>query len=58
MVSENWVLRRIHVLRRKGVGGWRRLHNEDLHKLYASTNITVIKSRGYDGKVMYHAWKR
>jgi hypothetical protein len=26
-------------------GGWRRLHNEELHKLYASTNIRVIKSR-------------
>jgi len=22
------------------VGGWRRLHNEELHNLYASTNIT------------------
>jgi hypothetical protein len=28
------------------VGGWRRLHNEELHNLYASTNIIrVIKSR-------------
>jgi hypothetical protein len=28
------------------VGGWRRLHNEDLHGLYASPNvIRVIKSR-------------
>jgi hypothetical protein len=27
-------------------GGWRRLHNEDFHNLYASTNIIrVIKSR-------------
>jgi hypothetical protein len=27
-------------------GGWRRLHNEELHNMYASLNIiTVIKSR-------------
>jgi hypothetical protein len=27
-------------------GGWRRLHNEELHNLYASQNITkVMKSR-------------
>jgi len=28
------------------VGGWRRLHNEELHNLYTSLNIIrVIKSR-------------
>jgi hypothetical protein len=28
------------------VGGWRRLHNEELHNLYGSPSvITVIKSR-------------
>jgi len=27
------------------VGGWRRLHEEAFQDLYASVNITVIKSR-------------
>jgi hypothetical protein len=28
-------------------GGWRKLHNEELHNLYSSPNIIrVIKSRG------------
>jgi len=32
--------------RKKVTGGWRRLHNEGLHDLYASSNvITVIISR-------------
>jgi hypothetical protein len=46
-VSENRVLRRIFVPKREEVaGGWRRLHNEELHNLYASLNIIrVIKAR-------------
>jgi hypothetical protein len=45
-VSENRVLRRIFGPKREEVaGGWRRLHNEKLHKFYASSNITgLIKS--------------
>jgi hypothetical protein len=44
---QNRILRRIFGPKRKEVAGeWRRLHNEELHNLYASTNsIRVIKSR-------------
>jgi hypothetical protein len=44
---ENRVLRRIYGTKREEVaGGWRRLHNEELHNLYASPNIIrVIKLR-------------
>jgi hypothetical protein len=31
--------------REKMSEGWRRLHNEELHNLYASSNFGVIKSR-------------
>jgi hypothetical protein len=46
-VFENRVLRRIFGPKREEVaGGWRRLHNEELHDLYSSSNIIrVIKSR-------------
>jgi hypothetical protein len=40
----NRVLRRIIGPQREEVAGdWRRLHNEELHNLYASPNIRVIK---------------
>jgi hypothetical protein len=46
-VFGNRVLRRIFRPKREKVaGGCRRLHNEELHKMYASPNIIrVIKSR-------------
>jgi hypothetical protein len=44
---ENRVLWRIFGLKRDGVtGGWRKLHNEELHNLYSSPSIIrTIKSR-------------
>jgi hypothetical protein len=46
-VFENRVLRRIFGPKRDEVtGGWRKLHNEELHDLYASPSIVrVIKAR-------------
>jgi hypothetical protein len=46
-VSKNRVLRRIFGSKREeGAGGWRRLHNEDVHNLHASPNMNrAIKSR-------------
>jgi hypothetical protein len=43
MKFENGVLRRIHRPKR---GSWRKLHNEELHNLYASPDIIrAMKSR-------------
>jgi hypothetical protein len=46
-VFENWVLRRIFGPKRDEVtGGWRKLHNEELHGFYSSPSIVrVIKAR-------------
>jgi hypothetical protein len=45
-VFENRVLTRIFGLKRVEVTGeWRKLHNEELHILYSSTDIRQIKSR-------------
>jgi hypothetical protein len=46
-VFENRLLRRIFGPKRNGVtGGWRKLHNEELHNLYSSLSIIrIIESR-------------
>jgi hypothetical protein len=46
-VFENRVLRRIFgTWRQEETGGWRKLHNEDLHNLYSSKSIMrMIKSK-------------
>jgi hypothetical protein len=44
---ENGVLRKISgPNREEAIGGWRKLHNDELHDLYFSPDIiSVIKSR-------------
>jgi hypothetical protein len=46
-VFENRVVRRIFGTKRDEViGGWRKMHNEELHNLYCSPSIIImIKSR-------------
>jgi hypothetical protein len=46
-VFENRVVRRIFGLKRDEVrGGWRKLHNEELHNMHSSLSIIrMIKSR-------------
>jgi hypothetical protein len=45
-VFENRVLRRIFGPKRDEDGSWRKLHNDELHNQYFSSNIfRVIKSR-------------
>jgi hypothetical protein len=45
-VLENRVLRRIFGPKKGEDGSWKKLHNDELHSLYSSTNIVrVIKSR-------------
>jgi hypothetical protein len=45
-VFENKALRRIFGSKRDEVtGGWRKLHNEELHNLYSSPNIRMIKHK-------------
>jgi hypothetical protein len=42
-------------LREEVAGGWRRLHNEELHRSYASPNvIRVVKEDGIGGAYSTH----
>jgi hypothetical protein len=53
-VSENRVLRRIFGPKREEVaGGWRRLHNEELHQILLGGS----NQGGCNGRVMWHAWE-
>jgi hypothetical protein len=46
-VFEKRALRRIFGPKRdKVTGEWRKLHNEELHNLYSSPNIKMIKLKG------------
>jgi hypothetical protein len=38
----NRVLRRIFGFKEEVTGGWRKLHNEELHHVYSSPNIIKI----------------
>jgi hypothetical protein len=60
ILSENRVLSRIFRAKREEVaGGWRRLHNEELHNLCTSlNNVEVIKSGDWDGRRLWRAWVR
>jgi hypothetical protein len=43
-VFENWVLKRIcGSVKEKETGGWRKVHNEELHNLNFSSNITRLE---------------
>jgi hypothetical protein len=55
-VFANRVLNRIFISKREEVaGGWRRLHHQELHNLYTSSNIIrEIKSIRMDGQIMQH----
>jgi hypothetical protein len=60
-VFEKRVLRRIFGSKSiKVIGGWRKLHNEELHNLYASPSIIRIiwsRSMRWAGHVA-HMWRR
>jgi hypothetical protein len=46
-VSENRVLRTKFGFKKEEVaGGWRRLHNEELHNLYSTPNIVLVINEG------------
>jgi hypothetical protein len=44
-IFENRVLRIFEPKRDEETGGWRKLHNKELHNLYFSPMIRMVKSR-------------
>jgi PAS domain-containing protein len=56
IVFENRVLRKIFGLKRDEVtGGWRKLHNEELHNLYSSPSITRIIKNYQDRHLLIYS---
>jgi len=53
-VSEKEVLRKIFGTKKEDVAViWRKLHNEELHKLHASPNIIRVISMGWTGHIPF-----
>jgi hypothetical protein len=51
-VFENRVLRRIFGPKRgEVIGGWRKLHNEELHNLYCSPSMIKLRRMRWAGHV-------
>jgi hypothetical protein len=44
-MSENRMLKRMFGPKEEVAGGWKRMHNEELHNLYASTNFDRVNKR-------------
>jgi hypothetical protein len=60
-VSENSVLRIFIAKRDEETGGWRKLHNEELHNLYSSPNIIRMINSTWvrlAGHIIRMGWKR
>jgi hypothetical protein len=58
-VFENRVLRMFGPKRDGVTGGWRKLHNEELHNLYSWPSIIrIIKSRRMRWAGHVHEWER
>jgi hypothetical protein len=58
-VFENRVLRIFGPKRDEVTGGWRKLHNEELHNLYSSPHIIrMFKSRRMNMVIWYESIRR